>query len=106
MFPLGEKDANRLPSAGAPSHLAAFKDRRRRIYSAAWLLCILLLNILILRFYERNNHPIVATPRCPQAEMLLPKKNAEVWDHMNKRIDTPAFKTSAVDWLAGAVRVP
>lgn len=43
---------------------------------------------------------------CPQADVLTPTKNADVWTALNDKIGTPAFKTSAVDWLSGAVRVP
>jgi len=44
--------------------------------------------------------------RCPQADILTPQKNAELWNELNKKIGTPAFETSAINRLAGAVRVP
>ncbi|KIM44930.1 hypothetical protein M413DRAFT_442904 [Hebeloma cylindrosporum] len=46
------------------------------------------------------------SPRCAQADILTPDKNADIWNEMNEKIGTPAFETSAINWLAGAVRVP
>jgi hypothetical protein len=45
-------------------------------------------------------------PRCAQADVLTPDKNADLWNEVNEKIGTPAFETSAINWLAGAVRVP
>ena len=45
-------------------------------------------------------------PACPQATALAPQKNGELWDAVNKKIGSPAFKGSAVQWLSGAVQVP
>ena len=45
-------------------------------------------------------------PRCAQADVLTPDKNANLWNELNEKIGTPAFETSAIDWLAGAVQVP
>lgn len=45
-------------------------------------------------------------PRCAQADVLTPNKNANLWNELNEKIGTPAFETSAINWLAGAVRVP
>jgi hypothetical protein len=39
-------------------------------------------------------------------DALVPVAHAPLWDTLNAKIGTPAFETSAVDWLAGAVRVP
>ncbi|KAJ8521566.1 hypothetical protein ONZ45_g1729 [Pleurotus djamor] len=44
--------------------------------------------------------------QCYQASELIPATNAEVWTGMGSTIDTEAFKTQAINWLAGAVRVP
>ncbi|CAA7262813.1 unnamed protein product [Cyclocybe aegerita] len=45
-------------------------------------------------------------PQCPQSAVLTPKKNWEVWEVLNTQISTLDFQESAVNWLAGAVRVP
>jgi Gly-Xaa carboxypeptidase len=45
-------------------------------------------------------------PACPQATPLAPQKNGDLWGAMNRKIGSPAFKGSAVQWLSGAVQVP
>ncbi|KAJ7666310.1 hypothetical protein B0H17DRAFT_1090112 [Mycena rosella] len=42
---------------------------------------------------------------CPQANILLPERNAGVWDAVREQTGSAAFKTRAIDWLAGAVRI-
>ena len=43
---------------------------------------------------------------CPQVEQLLPKKNKDLWEDVGKDYFDESFKTKAIDWLAGAVRIP
>ncbi|KAF4593116.1 hypothetical protein EYR38_008826 [Pleurotus pulmonarius] len=43
---------------------------------------------------------------CFQANELIPYKNGDLWTDVGSTISTDAFKTKAIDWLAGAVRVP
>lgn len=43
---------------------------------------------------------------CFQADELTPDKNGDLWVDIGTTISTDAFKTKAIDWLAGAVRVP
>ncbi|PFH51903.1 hypothetical protein AMATHDRAFT_74599 [Amanita thiersii Skay4041] len=43
---------------------------------------------------------------CPQADILLPERNKDLWDNLTGTIGTDDFKARAVNWLAGAVRVP
>ncbi|KAF4569828.1 hypothetical protein EYR40_008808 [Pleurotus pulmonarius] len=43
---------------------------------------------------------------CFQANELIPDKNGDLWTDVGSTISTDAFKTKAIDWLAGAVRVP
>ena len=45
-------------------------------------------------------------PLCPQADVLAPDAHRVLWDSMNAKISSPEFHASAVDWLAGAVRIP
>ena len=44
--------------------------------------------------------------RCSQAAPVLPETHRTLWDSLNTKIGEPEFKQAAVDWLAGAVRVP
>ncbi|KAF8624386.1 hypothetical protein AX17_007148, partial [Amanita inopinata Kibby_2008] len=43
---------------------------------------------------------------CPQAEVLVPERNGELWNSVGETIGTDIFKTRAIDRLAGAVKVP
>lgn len=57
--------------------------------------------------HHRGGHSrLNAEALCPQASVLVPSKNAELWEDFGKTIGTPEFKLRAVDWLAGAVKVP
>ncbi|KAI3616852.1 carboxypeptidase s [Moniliophthora roreri] len=42
---------------------------------------------------------------CPQVDALVPKQNLFFWVVLGDTLDTDAFKTRAVEWLGGAVRV-
>lgn len=43
---------------------------------------------------------------CPQVSELIPKANGALWKTLGDTYETDAFKIRAVDWLAGAVRIP
>jgi Gly-Xaa carboxypeptidase len=43
---------------------------------------------------------------CPQVSELIPKSNGALWRTLGDTYETDAFKMRAVDWLAGAVRIP
>jgi hypothetical protein len=43
---------------------------------------------------------------CPQVHITSPKAHRGLWDVVNVKISSPEFHAKAVDWLAGAVRVP
>ena len=43
---------------------------------------------------------------CPQVLEITPNANANFWQDLTVTFKTPEFKTLAVDWLGGAVRVP
>ncbi|KAG0709347.1 hypothetical protein DFH29DRAFT_1027583 [Suillus ampliporus] len=43
---------------------------------------------------------------CPQADELVPEKNGAIWESIGHTYGTDEFKTRAVDWLGGAVRIP
>ncbi|KAF9016901.1 carboxypeptidase S [Hymenopellis radicata] len=51
-------------------------------------------------------HEPTAESLCPQAAAAYPVHNGALWDELNTLISTDAFKTKAIDWLAGAVQVP
>ncbi|KAF7971934.1 hypothetical protein HWV62_19379 [Athelia sp. TMB] len=43
---------------------------------------------------------------CPQVQEFVPKKNAKLWDSLSQQFTTNDFEGRAIDWLAGAVRIP
>ena len=43
---------------------------------------------------------------CPQASALYPSENGDLWKTVGGVISSEEFKTRAIDWLGGAVRVP
>ncbi|KAG1746627.1 uncharacterized protein EDB91DRAFT_1118030 [Suillus paluster] len=54
------------------------------------------------RPHQQNNNAEI----CPQVSELVPKSNGALWKTLGDTYETDAFKTRAVDWLAGAVRIP
>ncbi|KAG0709281.1 hypothetical protein DFH29DRAFT_1027230 [Suillus ampliporus] len=51
--------------------------------------------------HQQNNADI-----CPQVSELIPESNGALWKTLGSTYETDAFKTRAVDWLGGAVRIP
>ncbi|KIY66589.1 carboxypeptidase S [Cylindrobasidium torrendii FP15055 ss-10] len=43
---------------------------------------------------------------CAQVDALYPTKNTGLWDEVGDIVGTETFKSKAIEWLAGAVRVP
>ncbi|KAG1814515.1 hypothetical protein EV424DRAFT_1629754 [Suillus variegatus] len=43
---------------------------------------------------------------CPQVDELVPEKNGVIWESLQNVYSTEEFKTRAIDWLGGAVRIP
>ncbi|PIL24979.1 hypothetical protein GSI_12866 [Ganoderma sinense ZZ0214-1] len=52
------------------------------------------------------DHHWKAEEQCPQATAVVPTKNAELWNSLGDTYGTDAFRSRAVEWLGGAVRVP
>lgn len=46
-----------------------------------------------------------STP-CLQAHVIHPVENEKLWSEISSIIGTDDYKTRAIDWLAGAVRIP
>ncbi|KAF9262223.1 carboxypeptidase S [Marasmius fiardii PR-910] len=43
---------------------------------------------------------------CPQADVLIPAENRAIWEGLKDSYKTDEFRLRAVDWLAGAVKIP
>ncbi|KAM5533864.1 hypothetical protein V8D89_012527 [Ganoderma adspersum] len=53
-----------------------------------------------------SEHHWKAGEQCAQATTVVPTRNAELWSSLGGTYGTDAFKSRAVEWLGGAVRVP
>jgi Gly-Xaa carboxypeptidase len=116
MPPSNEKKEGILPSTTsvvAPSALRLTTlERLKANYRSHRKFLLILITYLAVRVVYEGYNWVDAFgigdngPRCPQADTLTPDKNANLWTGLNKKIGTPAFETSAINWLAGAVRVP
>ncbi|KIK51550.1 hypothetical protein GYMLUDRAFT_181309 [Collybiopsis luxurians FD-317 M1] len=42
---------------------------------------------------------------CPQAEILTPRSNRDLWTRIGETIETKVFKGAAIAWISGAVQV-
>ncbi|KAJ7597918.1 hypothetical protein C8J56DRAFT_921402, partial [Mycena floridula] len=56
------------------------------------------------RFHGQHSWSSNEQHSCPQADVLAPK--AEIWAALNESIATAEFQSRAIEWLAGAVRIP
>ena len=66
-------------------------------------LCILKL----VYFTTSSTYLLGETHFCPQSDVLVPEKNIELWNDLTTTIGSSNdFQMKAVDWLAGAVKVP
>jgi len=116
MPPSNERKEGILPSivlqeTPAPPRQTASEKLKASCRSRPKFLLILITYLAVRAVYE--GYKWIDTfgkadngSRCVQADVLMPNKNADLWNALNEKIGTPAFKTSAINWLAGAVRVP
>ncbi|KAJ7116598.1 hypothetical protein C8R44DRAFT_926893 [Mycena epipterygia] len=74
-----------------------------RAFTCAGLFAIVVLLSLRARVRHRK---LETLPACPQVPPLLPRINARAWQQTHARTAAPAFKARAIDWLAGAIRIP
>jgi len=42
---------------------------------------------------------------CPQVKPMTPTKHSEIWDKLVEKSTTEEYKTRAIEWLSGAVRI-
>ncbi|KAJ7650979.1 hypothetical protein FB45DRAFT_889258 [Roridomyces roridus] len=70
----------------------------------ALLLCLRLQLYPVLSFLEPHTAPPVQA--CPQVDSLVPKINEAIWEGTLQATASDSFKARAVDWLAGAIRIP
>jgi Gly-Xaa carboxypeptidase len=104
-----KKEKGILPSSN-PSPTPAPKSQQRKNkneWIAVVMICFLVSRTIYLHFWHAtDNAPRTPSNNCPQADALIPEKNGEIWIELNDKIGSAAFKQTAIDWLAGAVRIP
>ena len=65
------------------------------------------LSILNLVYFTTlSTYLLGDTNFCPQTDVLVPEKNNNLWNDLTATIGSNGFQTKAVEWLAGAVKVP
>jgi Gly-Xaa carboxypeptidase len=98
-----------LPSTGPRAPRQPILQKLKHDYHSKFLLVLIAyMAVLVYKGYKRVDTFRIGdnVPRCPQADILTPEKNAKLWNELNEKIGTSAFEASAINWLAGAVRVP
>ncbi len=54
----------------------------------------------------RNDVSLLNSPGCPQVDVLVPEKHADIWKTSGQTIATQEFKLRAASLLGGAVQIP
>jgi hypothetical protein len=71
--------------------------------------------VVALRYADLHGGPFSSVMRsshrektdlCPQANALYPSQHAQLWESLGREFDGDEFRTRAVNWLAGAIRIP
>lgn len=106
-----EKEQDLLPSTalpGHPAHSPARAEKKswlsKKLYIILGLYCAL--HLLSHFSFGLKLGNVSSTSRCPQADVVTPEKNSNLWDQLNEKIGGANFKQDAINWLSGAVRIP
>ncbi|KAJ7470811.1 carboxypeptidase S [Mycena latifolia] len=102
MLPLSDRKpsfSSESPSKKAPSFPAV-------VVWGGLLAAAIFLSLHVPRSRHFPAPSVEPATTCPQVDVLIPERNAGVWAAARDHTATPAFKTRAIDWLAGAVRIP
>jgi len=100
-----------LPTSVEPVQLGS-PSRSKRTKALAIGLCLGLLGTggFVLRSIapkfagsEPHHDPAAL---CPQVKPITPTKHSAIWESFVEKTTTDEYKTRAVEWLGGAVRVP
>jgi len=97
--------------AGLPTSVElSSPSRRKRTKALAIGLCLGLLGTggcvggtIAPGLSVSKPHP---TALCPQVNPIAPTKHSAIWESFVERTTTDEYKTRAIEWLGGAVRVP
>lgn len=105
-----EKTQENLPYSSRALIVPEKPTRRPLLVKHIALLALVALTYCTVHAWKHDLIPScshqVSEPLCPQAAELVPKKNEKLWDSLSERFTTDDFEARAIDWLAGAVRIP
>ncbi|KAI0954058.1 hypothetical protein AcW1_006673 [Taiwanofungus camphoratus] len=109
-----ELEGQRLPSSlseGIQTHSRHGISRVLRwlLVSFSWFIVIYQLSLTVFALVHDFLGPISQNnevPLCPQVPALIPEKHGELWQDLGGTFGGQAFLDRAVNWLAGAVRIP
>jgi len=100
-----------LPTSTEPVKLGS-PSRCNRTKALAIGLCLGLLGAggfvppaIATKLAVSKPHHDPAAP-CPQVEPIIPTKHSAIWESFLENSTTDEYKTRAIEWLGGAVRVP
>lgn len=101
-----KKEKGILPSSNLSPTPAPTKSQRRKhiVWVQVAIICFIVFRSTYLYFCHATDKG--PSNNCPQADVLMPEKNGEIWTKLNDRIGSATFKQTAIDWLAGAIRIP
>ena len=107
---IAKKEKAIVPSSN-PSPNPVPKSQRqksKRIWIGVVIFCFIVFRVTTYLHFWHATDKAFGTPsnNCPQANVLTPEENGKIWTELNEKIGSAAFKQIAIDWLAGAVRIP
>ena len=104
-----KQDFTGLPTSVEPIKLGS-PSRSKRTKALAIGLCLGLLVTGGLANPGEMDGKTVSKPHptalCPQVKPIAPTKHSAIWESFVERTATDEYKTRAIEWLGGAVRVP
>lgn len=105
-----EKSAQNLPLSSLP--VSETPNKRQLPVKRIAILSIVALSFCTFKAWKYDfmpscvGHHKASEPLCPQVQEIVPQKNEELWDSLSQQFTTNDFEGRAIDWLAGAVRIP
>jgi hypothetical protein len=102
------------PTTGLlPSKFPVSRPPRVSMNRRVGLLILILTSVLSIFYIQGSwlqrtdsNLEDFLSSTCPQTQALIPQKNEKLWETVGGTFGEESFKSQAVEWLAGAVRVP
>ena len=100
-------DEKRAQAAFRPLATPVPSTKKARFGKVLILLVgITLCALKLVYFTTSSTYLLGDTNFCPQTDVLVPEKNNELWNGLIATTGSNGFQTKAVDWLAGAIKVP